>query len=98
MNTDELRICELERYNVDQAAKIVKLYREIEELRNNAQIDTVTIQKLENEIDQIKKIHRADIFVFTDKMDRIREITESELEVGKQSSSSHQAKSLILSQ
>ena len=30
MNVDELRICELERYNVDQAAKIIKLYREIE--------------------------------------------------------------------
>ena len=87
----ELRVCELENYGMDQAAKIIKLYRQLDTLNSKADADTATIERLHDEIEALKALHRADIFVLRDKLDTIRDIvTESEPEVGRPESSSRQ--------
>ena len=90
-NQTELRVCELESYGMDQAKKIIKLYRQLDTLKAQADVDTAMIEELQQEVEALKALHRADIFVLRDKLDTIRDIvTESEPEVGRPESSSRQ--------
>ena len=73
-NQTELRVCELESYGMDQAKKIIKLYRQLDTLKAQADVDTAMIEKLQQEVEALKALHRADIFVLRDKLDTIRDI------------------------
>ena len=91
-NQTELRVCELESYGMDQAKKIIKLYRQLDTLKAQADVDTAMIEELQQEVEALKALHRADIFVLRDKfLDVIQDIIiESESAVGKPESSSRQ--------
>ena len=83
----ELRVQELESYSTDQAKRIIKLYAEVDTLKQQKHCDTEKIDKLLSDIDLIHKQHNTDIFVYLDAMDEITKITESVHPVNKPSSS-----------
>ena len=91
-NQTELRVCELESYGMDQAKKIIKLYRQLDTLKAQADVDTAMIEELQQEVEALKALHRADIFVLRDKfLDAIQDLViVSESAVGKPESLSRQ--------
>ena len=87
----ELRIAELENYGMDQAAKLIKLYKDLEIEKKKTVVDTRHIHDLTAKIEKLHEKYDTDIFVYMDKFEQINNITESVLEVGRPSLSSYPA-------
>ena len=72
--------------------KIIKLYRQLDTLKAQADVDTAMIEELQQEVEALKALHRADIFVLRDKfLDAIQDLViVSESAAGKPESLSRQ--------
>lgn len=84
----ELRIAELENYGMDQAAKLIKLYKDLEIEKKKTVVDTRHIHDLTAKIEKLYEKYDSDIFVYMDTLEQIQDITKSALVVNRPSSSS----------